>query len=98
MTEQYEVYVDDNFHYMDEDERFFLGAFDSHEKAVEACKGVVEESLRGQYTPGMAADKLYFMYASFGDDPFISGTKPEGESFSSRAYAAELSKEICEES
>jgi hypothetical protein len=33
----YTVLVDDNFHYMDKDERYTLGEFESLEAAIIAC-------------------------------------------------------------
>lgn len=37
-SKKYEVYVDDNFHFMDESERYKLGAFETCEEAIAACK------------------------------------------------------------
>jgi len=48
----YKVFVDDNFHYMDKDERYFLGEFDTAEAAVAACQKVVNEWLEEHYKPG----------------------------------------------
>jgi hypothetical protein len=42
----YRVMVDDNFHYMDEDERFEHGSFPTAEEAIAACKRIVDEILR----------------------------------------------------
>jgi hypothetical protein len=33
-SKKYEVYVDDNFHFLDESERYRLGAFETCEEAV----------------------------------------------------------------
>ncbi len=38
--------LDDNFHYMDEEHRYKYGEFSTYEKAVAACKKVVDEELR----------------------------------------------------
>ena len=42
---QYKVMVDDNFHYMDEDERWEYGTFPTVEEALAACRKVVDASL-----------------------------------------------------
>jgi hypothetical protein len=39
-SKRYVVFVDDNFHHMDESERYKLGEFSSCEEATEACKKI----------------------------------------------------------
>jgi hypothetical protein len=58
------VYVDDNFHYMNEDERYSLGAFDSYDAAAAACKKIVDAFLQGN--PAKTSAELYDHYTSFG--------------------------------
>lgn len=75
-SKKYVVYVDDNFHFMDESERYKLGEYSSCEEAVEACKKIVDEYFSqipdGTYT----YEELYNGYTTFGEDPFIvSGNK-----------------------
>jgi hypothetical protein len=67
----YKVFVDDNFHYMDEEHRYFLGEFDTAEAAVVACQKVVNEVLEEFYKPGMTAAELGTLYSFFGEDPFM---------------------------
>ena len=43
MAKTYTVFVDDNFHYMDESERYKLGEFPDCASAVAACKQIVDE-------------------------------------------------------
>jgi len=86
------VYVDDNFHYMSEDDRYIFGEFDNREKAITACKQIVDEFLLGAFEPGMSKEALYDSYASFGDDPWFSDAGPK---YSSWAYAKIRSGEIC---
>jgi hypothetical protein len=67
---RYKVMVDDNFHYMEEDERDEVGTFPTIEEAITACKQIVDNSPRHlakgkTYTP----DELYDYYVSFGSDP-----------------------------
>ncbi len=90
------VYVDDNFHYMDETERYHLGDFDSYAEAVEACKAIVERFVSSHFKPGMTAEELLSQYKSFGEDPFIVGDNSIPE-FSAWEYARSRVDEICTE-
>ena len=62
--------VDDNFHWMDEDERYTHGEFASAEEAVQACTKIVDACLVSDIRPGIPAQELWDQYVSFGDDPF----------------------------
>ena len=93
---QYQVFVDDNFHYMDESERYQLGDFDSLEAAVTACKRIVDEFLVLNHHVGMSSGELLTNYALYGEDPFVfsgDGTVP----FSARDYASVRVREICQD-
>jgi hypothetical protein len=87
---KYTVYVDDNYHYMDESERYKLGEFDDCAAAIAACKKVVDESL--QHCSGGEGDVLA-TYCMFGDDPFIVSDDPDCK-FSARDYARERVREL----
>jgi hypothetical protein len=93
----YKVFIDDNFHYMDESERYELGEFSTLEAAIEASKKIVDEYLRSAYRPGMIANELSASYTLFGEDPFIIDTsgKSIGVLFSARDYASRRSAEMC---
>jgi hypothetical protein len=84
----YRVMVDDNFHYMDKDERAEAGTFVTAEEAIAACRGIVDDSLTHLLAPGMSANELLAQYRLFGDDPFVV---PEGDAepvkFSAWDYA-----------
>ena len=67
----YKVMVDDNFHYMDEDERWELGTFATAEGALAACRKLIDAWLAHNYKLGMTAYELYEHYTSFGDEPFF---------------------------
>lgn len=86
----FQVYVDNNFHYMDEDERYPAGEFDTLEEALAKCRNIVDEALNHLYEPGMTAEALFEAYASFGDDPWVQGAK-----FSARDYARQRCVQIC---
>jgi hypothetical protein len=93
---QYKVMVDDNFHYMEEDERREFGTFDTAEAAIAACRKLVDESLAEEYRPGMTATQLYDRYTSFGDEPFV--VAPSGAAkvdFSARDYARSRVEALC---
>jgi hypothetical protein len=87
---RYKVLVDDNFHYMDEDERRELGSFETAEAAIEACRDLVDQALLDAYQDGVTAEKLFEHYVSFGEDPFVValGASPVVD-FSAWQYARE---------
>ncbi len=89
----YTVFVDDNSHYMDKSERYKLGDFDSCEKAVKACKKIVDEFF-ARVTPGKSSYKeLWQGYSMFGEDPFIV-CDDRGCKFSAWDYAKQRCKEL----
>jgi len=90
---KYTVMVDDNFHYMDESERYKLNDFGTCEEATEACKRIVDEFLLGGHKPGISSDELWKQYTMFGEDPFIV-TSDESCKFSAWDYAKERIKEL----
>jgi hypothetical protein len=69
---RYKVLVEDNFHYMDERERYEAGVFSSAEEAIAECKSIVDAELTGydDYMP-RTADELFELWVLFGPDPFI---------------------------
>jgi hypothetical protein len=91
---KYTVSCDDNFHFMDESERYTHGQYDSAEAAIAAAKAIVDRFLLSAYRPGMTADDLYKHYMDFGDDPFIRSEDPACV-FSAWTYAGERCPEIC---
>ena len=91
---KYTLYVDDNYHYMDESERIKSGDFGSLSKAIAKAKRIVDGYLAEAHKVGMTAEKLYDSYITFGEDPFIVGGPPESD-FSAWDYAKERCEEIC---
>ena len=93
----FKVLVDDNFHYMDESERYEAGNFPTLEAATDAARRVVDEYLQSAYEPGMTADALLTTYVTFGEDPFIVSSAPEhtGVLFSAREYARWKCGQMC---
>jgi len=93
-TSGWTVYVDDNFNYGDEDERYCLGTFDSYDAAVTACMQIVDAFLQGNAAE--TAEALYDQYTSFGEDPWVSGPMPEqgSQKFSAWTYALNRCHEL----
>jgi hypothetical protein len=87
----YKVRVADNFHYMDEDESYDAGSFNTIEEAINKCIDIVDQFLTSNYREGMSNKQLFDQYKSFGDDPYIVGDS----SFSAWEYAKKRCKEIC---
>ena len=91
----YKVMVDDNFHYMAEDERWEYGTFATAEEALDACRRLVDEALLEEYRDGATAEQLFVRYTSFGDDPFIVALDDaEKVDFSASAYAEQRAMEL----
>ena len=90
----YTVFIDDNFHFMDDSERLRHGEYQTYDEAVDACKKIVNDSLNHLYSPGMSRTELYNQYVSFGDDPYVS---PNGQAshFSARDFAQMQCEVIC---
>jgi hypothetical protein len=89
----YTVFVDDNYHHMDEESRYRAGSFDSYGKALAKAKAIVDDFLEQGYIPGMTSKELFEAYTGFGEDPFIV---PTGNShFSAWNYARERCLELC---
>ena len=85
----FDIFIDDNFHYMDESERFHHGTFDTLEEAVTEARRIVEKSVRSFFKPGMSFDALWMQYKAFGDDPFFTSG-----GFSAWSYAAEFAQAL----
>ena len=95
---RYKVMLDDNFHAMDEDKRHEHGVYETVEEAIEACRRIVDESLKEMLKPGISADALYELYTHFGDDPFIVVVDGADDhvKFSAWSYAEARSRAVCE--
>jgi hypothetical protein len=89
--------VDDNFHYMDEDERREYGSYPTLKEAIATCERLVDASLAASHRPGMTAKELFDHYAAFGDDPFIVAPPDteKGVIFSAHDYARKRAEAIC---
>ena len=94
MNDKYEVYIDDNYHFMDESDRISAGSYRSLEKAIKKCKKITISSLRCLCEEGMTPEKLSAQWSMFGEDPFIVG-ESDSIPFSAREFVTtELCKSI----
>jgi hypothetical protein len=90
----YTVMVDDNFHYMDESERYRLAEFGSCAEAIAACRNLIDDYLISAYKSGMEAEQLWASYVTFGEDPFIMTTDEQCK-FSAWDYARQRCEALC---
>lgn len=94
---KFKVYVDDNYHYMDEEARYTCGEYGSYDEALVVCKNIVDEFLK----TALASDKtktaktLLKEYKNFGEAPFICPTPSNSVPFSAWSYAEQRCKELC---
>ena len=96
-TARYRVLVDDNFHYMDEDERYVYGTYFTPDEALAVCRDIVERWLSAHHKAGMSKEELFDLYTSFGEDPFVRA--PTGApviAFSAWDYARERAEHLCQ--
>lgn len=84
------VEVDDNFHFMNEDERWTAGTYGSLREALDRCLQIVGQDHLQGYRANMTATDLYESYTMMGDDPFIAG--PMKTMFSAWDYAQQLAE------
>jgi len=90
---EFELFVDDNYHFMDEQSRYQAGSFASYGEALAKARAIVDEFLEQRHQPGMTSRELYEGYVEFGEDPFIV---PAGEPhFSAWDYARARCRELC---
>ncbi|HBZ56914.1 MAG TPA: hypothetical protein DEO88_16045 [Syntrophobacteraceae bacterium] len=89
----FELFVDDNYHYMDEESRYSAGSFATYGEALAKAKAIVDGFLENAHQPGVTSKELYEGYTGFGEDPFIV---PAGEPyFSAWDYARARCRELC---
>ena len=69
----YKVIVDENFHFMDEDESCTAAEYTSAEEAGVHCKKIIDDYLDRVHKSGMSANDLWRSWSGFGESPRISG-------------------------
>jgi len=90
---KYIVYVDDNFHHGNEEERYKLGEFDTCAEATSACRKIVDEYFEKLKEKKHTFKELWQGYTMYGDDPFIVSDDSECK-FSAWDYAKKRCKEM----
>ena len=90
---KYIVFVDDNFHYMDESERYKFGEFNTKEEAIAQCKKIVDEFFEPHIIDKLSYQELWHGYTMFGEDPFIV-TEDKSCHFSAWDYAKQKCHEM----
>ena len=102
---KYTVMVDDNFHYMDESERYTAGEFETADEAIAVAKKIVDDFLDTARTEcqqklesgeRVTAEELHSQYCGFGEDPFIV-SEDKSVTFSAWTYAEQRCEEIIRE-
>jgi hypothetical protein len=91
----YRVMVDDNFHFMDENERYCAGEFDDAGTAMACCHRIVDEYLHSALEPSQTAEDLHASYTMFGEDPFILAIDVPPVDFSAWDYAQARCWQLC---
>lgn len=87
---KYTVRILDNFHFMDKDEEYNSGTYDTYDEAVAKCKAILDDFLKDAYQSGDTAESLYNTYVMYGETPVIWGENLGA--FDANEYA----KEQCE--
>jgi len=89
LPDLYRLRIYDNFPYMDEDEAYNHGQFDTYQEARKAAEQIVDDYFKNEYKPGMTLQQLQGSgYTMYGDKPVI--VLPDGtydSTFSAWAYA-----------
>jgi hypothetical protein len=96
MSKRYIVKIDDNYHYMCEEDRLSDESYDNLKEAIKRCEEITIRSLENLYEEGITSEKLSAQWSMFGEDPFI--TREEGEEgevpFSARSF---ITDKICKD-
>ncbi len=90
---KYIVYVDDNFHFGEEEERYKLDEYHSCQAAKDACMNIVDDFMRRGYREGISFKELWEGYMMFGEDPFIVSDDANCR-FSAWTYAKQRCREL----
>jgi len=93
-SHSYKVISDDNFHHMDEPERYDVGEYSTCAEAIAASKKHIDDFLLPVHKAGMTTEELWALYRTFGDDAFIITTDTECR-FSGWEYARQRCEELC---
>lgn len=87
-AKEYEVLVDDNFHFMDESERSSMGSFATLREALSLCLEIIGRDILQGDCEHKTAEEINNAYMMMGEDPHIVG--PHKMPFSAWDYAKDL--------
>src|SRR5690554_5634375 len=86
----------DNYHFMDEEEAYNSGSFDTYEDAVVAAKVIIDDALAYNLKFGIKPEELNIYFSVFGEAPVVIPFDPRvKEPFSAFDYARARAEEIC---
>lgn len=95
---KYCLRIYDNYHFMDEEEAYNSGSFDTYEDAVVAAKASVDASLAYDLEFGVKPEELNMYFSAFGESPVVIPFDSKvAEPFSAFDYARTRAEEICNE-
>jgi hypothetical protein len=83
---KFELFVDDNYHHMDEEERYLHGTYETYDEAVVSAKKIIDNFFANPECRKRTAEQLFSGWAHFGDNPFIVGDLSE-------AHVAEIKQQ-----
>lgn len=89
------VRVRENAHYMDDRAAYTIGPYASYAEAEAVCRKMVDQFLAGNAKPGIAANELFGLYTTFGEDPSVVGGAAADVHFSAWDYAKRRCGEMC---
>ena len=89
---EYYLKVYDNFNYMDEDEAYTTGSYNTGQEALQEAQRMVKDEILHTWSMGTKPQDLVDSWFSFGEDPVILCTDPaiKPPAFSARKYAGEV--------
>ena len=90
----YFLKVYDNFHYMEEDEVYYVKGISTAEEALKKAKALVESYFFENWKPGTDFNAINVMYTMYGEDPVIFSENGENVKFSAWNYAKEIAMPI----
>ncbi|MGF6904568.1 hypothetical protein [Paraburkholderia sp. GAS348] len=91
------LYIDDNYHYQNEEHRAGPIGFDDMKMALAEARRLVDDFLAEARQPQMTASELFAQFKMFGPDPWIVPPDDDGPTvpFSAWNYARERCGAIC---
>lgn len=95
---KYCLRIYDNYHFMDEEEAYNSGSYDTYEEAVVAAKIRIDDGIAYDLEFGIKPEELYLYFSLFGESPVVIPNDPKVvEAFSAYDYARTRAEEICNE-